>query len=458
MGMIQTDPLFLGVVPRGARSYVAREIVRLDRPLVNACVGRFSVVAAAIKDGVPPSQVQASDIGLFLSVIGYLSDPSKSIEQLSIRILDPDLEPRDVKDELDFAAHIMLILKLNQMKQTNLRGLYLREELRASWSRYRERVREELAALVEAIKGIRYELADIWDIIERAQPEDVTFFASVPHYAGGYEKMFAAPNLTWNEPTIPQFDPKRFPEMLAQLGEAKCAALLCRRGEWEEEVPLPWKRVFGRPESKDKALWIIANRSMQAHAENKTGFGDIRKFPIYDDHEITAQSKFHVMMVGLPTALYYRDLFVHRLGATTADRGFLLLVDGQVMTAFGIFIQDFLQFRNQYLPEMFGITRSSKRYKRLGKLFMLLLSSGEMKKRLCDILRLWLHEPAGIQTTSITVHEEGKTDRGVLKVVSRETLDDGRFRIIYRGDFRDDSFADVVADWLKKHGERRRNG
>jgi hypothetical protein len=455
--MIQTDPIFLGVVPRGARNYVAREIVRLERPLINACAGRFSVVAAAIKDGVPPSQVQASDIGLFSSLIGYLSDPTKSLDQLGIRILDPDLEPRDVKDELDFAAHIILILKLNQMKQTNLRGLYLREELRASWSKYRERVREELAALVESIKGIHYELADIWDIIERVRAEDVTFFASVPHYARGYEKMFSAPNLKWNEPAIPQFDPKRFPEILQRLGEAKCAALLCRRGEWEEEVPPPWTRVFGRAESREKALWIIANRSMQAHAENKTGFGDVRKFPIYDNHEITPASKFHVTMVGLPTALYHRDLFVHRLGTTNADRGFLLLVDEQVMTTFGIFIADFLQFRTEYLPEIFGITRSSIRYKRLGKLFMLLLTSGEMKKRLCDILRLWLHEPRGIQTTSITVHEEGKTDRGALKVVSREKLDDGRFHIIYRGDFRDDSFADVVSDWLKKHGERRRN-
>lgn len=380
--MIQTDPIFLGVVPRGARSYVAREIVRLARPFINACAGRFSVVAAAIKDGVPPSEVQASDIGLFLSLIGYLSDPTKTLDQLGIRILDPDLEPRDVKDELDYAAHVMLILKLDQMKQTNLRGLYLREELLSSWNCYRESVREELAGLVAAIRGINYELADIWDIIDRAQAEDVTFFASVPHYARGYEKMFSAPNLKWNEPSIAQFDPKRFPEILERLGESHCAALLCRRGEWEEEVPPPWKRVFGRAESREKARWIIANRSMQAYAENKTGFGDIRKLPIYDDHEITSASKFQVIMVGLPTALYYRDLFVHRLGATTADRGFLLLVDGQVMTAFGIFIQDFLQFRTQYLPEMFGITRSSRRYHRLGKLFMLLLTSGEMKKRL----------------------------------------------------------------------------
>jgi hypothetical protein len=89
-----------------------------------------------------------------------------------------------------------------------------------------------------------------------------------------------------------------------------------------------------------------------------------------------------------------------------------------------VFVQDFLQFRVQYPPEMFEITRSSKRYHRLGKLFTLLLTSGEMKKRLCDILKLWLHEPRGIHTTSITVQEEGKTDRGALKVFSRKMLDD----------------------------------
>ena len=44
---------------------------------------------------------------------------------------------------------------------------------------------------------------------------------------------------------------------------------------------------------------------------------------------------------------------------------------------------------------------------------------------MCEILKLWLHEPRGIQTTSITVHEEGKTDRGALRVVSRENLKDG---------------------------------
>jgi hypothetical protein len=48
-----------------------------------------------------------------------------------------------VRDEFDLAAHVMLILKLDQLSQRNLRGLYLREELRASWSRYHQVVRDE---------------------------------------------------------------------------------------------------------------------------------------------------------------------------------------------------------------------------------------------------------------------------------------------------------------------------
>src|SRR5436309_517621 len=166
--MIQTDPIFLGVVPRGARNYVAEQIVCLDKPLFNASAGRLSVIEVAVKQGFPATKVHASDIGLSSSLIGYLADESKRLEDFGIRILDPDLEPRDVRDALDFAAHVMLILKLNQLHQTNLRGLYLREELRASWCRYRQAVHDELAGLVAAIKGIDYELADIWNIVERA--------------------------------------------------------------------------------------------------------------------------------------------------------------------------------------------------------------------------------------------------------------------------------------------------
>jgi hypothetical protein len=127
--MTQTDRIFLGVVPRGALRYVAREIVRLDRP-------RFSVIEVAVKSGFPTAKVHASDIGLFSSLIGYLAADSMRVEDLGIRILDPGLE---------------------------------------------RPCAEELAGLVATIRGIHCELADIWDIIERGRADHVSFFASVPY-------------------------------------------------------------------------------------------------------------------------------------------------------------------------------------------------------------------------------------------------------------------------------------
>ena len=179
--MIYTDPLFLGVTPTGARTYLADKLVSLEKPFFNACAGRFRVVEVAIKAGLPPENIYASDLGLFSSIIGFLADPAKKMDDLGIRILDAVLEPKGITDELDFAAHVMLILKLNQMKQTNLRGFYLREELLSSWSRCRQTMREQLETLVQNIAGIHHEIADIWDVVPRVSQEDVTFYASVPH-------------------------------------------------------------------------------------------------------------------------------------------------------------------------------------------------------------------------------------------------------------------------------------
>ena len=95
--MIQTDPIFLGVVPRAARSYVSQQVVCLGKPFFNACAGRFSVVEGAVKQGFPTAKVHTSDIGLFSSLIGYLTDDSKRLEDLGIRILDPGLASRRIR-------------------------------------------------------------------------------------------------------------------------------------------------------------------------------------------------------------------------------------------------------------------------------------------------------------------------------------------------------------------------
>jgi hypothetical protein len=87
---------------------------------------------------------------------------------------------------------------------------------------------------------------------------------------------------------------------------------------------------------------------------------------------------------------------------------------------------------------------------------MLALTSGEMKRWLMANYSCGVHEPAGIQTTCIAAHPEAKTDRSALRRVSYEKQPDGRFKIVYVGDFRPDTFSAVLKGWLKKFGDKQR--
>jgi hypothetical protein len=75
----------------------------------------------------------------------------------------------------------------------------------------RNYVASKLESLVHTISGMQSEIEDVWNVAEQVAGQDVTFCGSVSYYARGYTKMFAAPNPEWNEPNIPEFDPKTFP-------------------------------------------------------------------------------------------------------------------------------------------------------------------------------------------------------------------------------------------------------
>jgi aspartyl-tRNA synthetase len=103
-------------------------------------------------------------------------------------------------------------------------------------------------------------------------------------------------------------------------------------------------------------------------------------FPIYSDEDITEDTEIEFVQVDKETALYYRDLFVHKLGTTLAEGYFLMLIDGKVNTTIGISMRDVFTLKSEYVGEVFGISRSSIKYKRLGKLFMMCLTSGDFKR------------------------------------------------------------------------------
>lgn len=119
-------------------------------------------------------------------------------------------------------------------------------------------------------------------------------------------------------------------------------------------------------------------------------------------------------------------------------------------------MRDVFTQKSQYIGEVFGISRSSVRYKRLGKLFMMCLTSADFRDMLYSKYNFGTRKPLGIKTSSLTTFWEGKTDRSVMKLTFREQLQDGTFRVIYQGDFREDSYKDCIKAWLKRWGDKSR--
>jgi hypothetical protein len=449
--------IFQGVTTSPSRDFVAECIIKTKpKRIYMPCVGRFAVLESYINHGGEKAEVYTSDISLFSSIIGYIADPSKDIRELNIK-LSGIIQPA-TDEPVDIATATMLTLKHDQINPKNKYGQNIRREIRSNLSFYYEDTKRQIAEFIKAIEGIHYDIRDIWEVIEEAaSDEDGFLFVNVPTYKGGYTKMFASENITWDKPSIPEYNPKQFSEMMETLLNSKCKVLAYVQKSLEN-ISEDWSVVFSQPYKIDRTDYIVANYDInRVYAYHKTVSNAPKRFPIYNDEEITEESKISILKVDRDTALYYRDLFVHKLGTTQAEQYYLFLIDSRVVTAFGLALREVLTKKTKYIGEVFGISKSSKRYKRLGKLFMLCLTSGEMKKYLMKQIRFGINEPAGIQTTSITTFEEGKTDRSVMKLVHREQLKTGQFRLIYRADFRNDTFSDCIKHWLQNWGHVRRD-
>ena len=445
--------IFQGVTTAPARDYVAEVILKTGkRKVYMPCVGRFGAAQAFVNHGGDKSEFKTSDISLFSSVLGYLADDSKSLNELNIRF-HGEIIPR-TDEELEIAAAVMLNIKYAQIKANSKYGMNIRKEILRNHNEYLDGIRKRIEKFLESMSGISYDAQDLWDVIHEAKDdEDACIFLNVPTYKGGYTKMFSDLQVTWDEPHVEEFDPKTYENMVKELTDAKCHALVYSQKSLDK-IPESWQPIFAQDYGIDRTDFVVSNRPLDScYAATNTKYGKAKIYEIYNDEDITEDTKIEFVQVDEATCMYYRDLFVHKLGTTKAESYWLMLIDGKVNTAMGLSMRDVFTQKSEYVGEVFGISRSSKKYKRLGKLFMMCLTSGDMKDLLTAKYNLGIRKIKGIKTSSLTTFAEGKTDRSVMKLTFREQLKNGTYRVIYQGDFRPDTFKDCVAKWLPKWGK-----
>ena len=265
--------------------------------------------------------------------------------------------------------------------------------------------------------------------------------------------MFPYDEIQWDKPDIAFFEDKEYEALVNKMLDSDATVVVYSQKRVKiENANIIYAQYMGG----GRTDYIISNKQFVGYAKSENKANKIAIYPIYNEEEITPDSKVEMLEVDKETCLYYRDLFVHKLGTTKAECYYLMLIDGRVVTAFGLHRRDFFSAKSNYIGEVFGISVSSVRYKRLGKLFMMCLTSGEFKKYLMSRMLMGARTLKGIKTSSKTSHWEGKTDRGVMKLVKREQQNNGTFLVVYQGYFRPDTYSDCVNRWLKQYGYYRR--
>lgn len=442
-------------ITKSTAQVAAELIVNRDPSEVHVPLcGDFKMLLALRSRGIHAEKLHGYDISLYSSVIGYLADPHKDLRDLGIEIHMP--WPVEAASDLQRGAHALLGLKYEQLPASHFYGQNLRREIRARWRQYLAEIEGHLQSMLDLLGPINYEVMDHRDVMEAvAQIErSAVFIAPPPFKPATYRKAFPHVNVSWSKSIPLAWTRNALPEITDALTNTPAFALVYTG---EDGAPLLWDNVLGLGKRDGQAEYLSANQPMDmARIEAKVSTKEPVRFEIYDDQEITEDTKLTFMEIDKETALYYRDLFIHRLGVTVSEMYLAMLLDGRLVTVIGINHARFMHHRTDYVSETFGISKSSHRYKRLGKLFMLALTTTEFRDFIKTHLRIGIRKPRGISTTSLTKHPEGKTDRGVMRVKSRVQLDDGTWKIVYVADFREQTFQEALAFWLRKHGKQTR--
>ena len=426
--------------------------------------------------GVGAEVIEASDLCLFSSVIGYMADPRHSLDELQVDIPDRyALWVDEPDDDADWAAGVLIVIKLLTMPPKHVQTLELRRELWANRLGYRAEVAKGVRDQVAMLAGCRYDIRDVRDVVAELRPgaaddrqlSATGFFVDLPDYNGGYAKLYSeAEQIIWTTGTqlaTSDWNPKDTPALLATLTDspALIVANLCHNdldtpAGWTKLAAFPIKPAHnGRPSETD---YVIANRDTRQRAT--TGRFDRNTKPHRpvwtDDDIITPDTHVAFVFVDRETCLYYRDLFVHRMDAVEGEMFGLMLLDGKVTTAFCLHRRELNVGHSSWLGQVFGTTITCQRYVYLAKLHGLLITSIDFRS---FFLSTYIVDnvPIGLKTTTFSLHSRDRQAEGVEKLVHRERRPDGTFRLIHQTPWRDEHWDETLVRWLDVWGQPRRD-
>ena len=462
--MLQPGTIFKGVTPKPFRDYLTylfKEIGEDYPCLYIPCVGRFTIAIIAVECGYKPENIYTSDISLFSSIIGYVIT-NNNLDNLGVKIIEEKYKWLEEKyfGTKNYAGALMYLMKITQFNNSNYyENLFLLEMLNQP-DKYIKQLQEGVNEFANRLTGINYCIKDMWDEIKENKNYEKNFlFINPPGYSKGYSKMFDEKGIyKWNEIKADEFEPKTdHDKMYDMLLDEKCFAIMYRYKAIEDK--LKNNAIFASEYSAVRYDYLLCNKPKKCkkwfkprnRIEPKRS-----KYPtLKKEHIITENSTIYFAKSTENEAMYYRDLFAHRLGATKSEMYFLVLIDGYIFSVCGIHCQSLFLDNAGFIHETFGFSVPDENYPYLNKLFMKCLVSSQFKTKLINELNLGIRELKGVKTTCLCQYPELKINRGIMKLTNKEKLKNGMYKLEYWSDFENTTYKDCLKWFLKKEKARK---
>lgn len=424
---------------------------------VEPCAGAFAMSHIAAQCGYKPSEIEASDVSMFTSIMGY-AITGQSLEELEIRadgftneeLLDPAV-----------ALYAWKYLKATRNAGREY-GYELMVDLEARREYYIDSLRAQLDRAKQLLHGMSYRPLDMWKHLEECYDDPhCLVVANPPTYAAGFEKWYdTGGRMTWKEPEYGIFDPKTgLNDLYDKMNDAKCL-LMC----YEENAPglTAGHPVFARYGVRDGInVYLTTNRpdeaTMLAEGKMITRPNEGKLEPLDcsilpRDYEITRKSKIQITQIERTAAQYYRKLWTHNFVGSSAPINMAVLIDGKLAGVFGLDKSALTMgaFGTQVSDAvflMYGMTVPHKTY-RLGRLLQMLTQNKALIMSICTDLEK--EKAKTLKTVQMTKYPESKEMRGLMELTKKVPDKKMGWRLTYESPLYDRTNEETLDEWLRR--------
>lgn len=424
---------------------------------VEPCAGAFAMSHIAAQCGYKPSEIEASDVSMFTSIMGY-AITGQSLEELEIRadgftneeLLDPAV-----------ALYAWKYLKATRNAGREY-GYELMVDLEARREYYIDSLRAQLDRAKQLLHGMSYRPLDMWKHLEECYDDPhCIVIANPPTYTAGFEKWYdTGGRMTWKEPEYGIFDPKTgLNDLYDKMNDAKCL-LMC----YEENAPglTAGHPVFARYGVRDGInVYLTTNRpdeaTMLAEGKMITRPNEGKLEPLDcsilpRDYEITRKSKIQITQIERTAAQYYRKLWTHNFVGSAAPINMAVLIDGKLAGVFGLDKSALTMgaFGTQVSDAvflMYGMTVPHKTY-RLGRLLQMLTQNKALIMSICTDLEK--EKAKTLKTVQMTKYPESKEMRGLMELTKKVPDKKMGWRLTYESPLYDRTNEETLDEWLRR--------